>query len=283
MKPRGAWPNLFVVGVARAGTTSLCHALGQHPDIFMSALKEPYFFSRFQMELDPFPKDEDRYLALFAEGGATRWRGEASTAYFWDEGAPHKIKRSSPDSRIVISLRNPVKRAYSGYWFALEHGLERRSFSDVIESELARKHRDGSEPPGHVEAGHYIEGLERYLELFRDVHILFFEELVADPPTAISDLYRFLDVPPPAAETLELPRENASRVPRNPTFKWMLQSPPARGLRRAVPPSLLSPLGKLARVSRVPEMDPATRRLLEEVFAPEREPLERLLGRPLPW
>lgn len=38
-------PNLFVVGVPRGGTTSLWYYLGQHPDIFMSDVKEPYYFS----------------------------------------------------------------------------------------------------------------------------------------------------------------------------------------------------------------------------------------------
>lgn len=43
----GPWPNLFVVGAPKAGTTSLWHYLRQHPDVFMSALKEPHFFTDY--------------------------------------------------------------------------------------------------------------------------------------------------------------------------------------------------------------------------------------------
>ena len=38
-------PNFFIVGAPKAGTTSLYHYLDQHPDIYMSPIKEPCFFS----------------------------------------------------------------------------------------------------------------------------------------------------------------------------------------------------------------------------------------------
>jgi hypothetical protein len=75
------WPNLFVIGVARAGTSSLASYLGQHPEIFMSAVKEPYFFSARYMRHHHIPKEDATYLALFADAGSAAWRGEASTSY----------------------------------------------------------------------------------------------------------------------------------------------------------------------------------------------------------
>ena len=46
VRPR--WPNLFLVGAAKAGTTSLYGELARHPAIYMSPMKEPHFFSRIE-------------------------------------------------------------------------------------------------------------------------------------------------------------------------------------------------------------------------------------------
>src|SRR5918999_4531871 len=115
----GPWPNLFVVGAARAATTSLWRYLDEHHDIWMALVKEPNFFSGVPAVLAPTVHDEASYLRLFAPGAACKLRGEASTSYLWHEGVPAAIKRASPEARIVISLRDPVERAYSAYWLAV--------------------------------------------------------------------------------------------------------------------------------------------------------------------
>jgi hypothetical protein len=45
MNKTGIKPNFFIVGAAKAGTTSLYYYLNQHPEIFLSPLKEPNYFS----------------------------------------------------------------------------------------------------------------------------------------------------------------------------------------------------------------------------------------------
>ena len=49
-------PNFFIVGMARAATTSLWNYLRKHPDVFMSRLKEPNYFD---MDIDYFAPDAD--------------------------------------------------------------------------------------------------------------------------------------------------------------------------------------------------------------------------------
>ena len=286
------WPNLFVVGVARAGTSSLWDYLRQHPDVYMSSLKEPYFFSRIHMRHRPFPKDEDAYLALFAPGGAARWRGEASTAYFWDEGSAHAIKSVSPDARIVISLRDPVARAYSGYWHAVQFAGERRSFLEAVRAELDSAD-DGSNgqrmahrgAPAYVAAGRYASALERYMSVFGDqLHVLFFEELVSDPRAEMRRIFRFLGVDPDFADGLVLTRRNPSVAPRNRVLSRILARETARAVERKLVPAQLRPhLKSLAWRSSIPEMEPATRERLEKLYEDERPRLEALLGRSLTW
>src|SRR2546421_5730717 len=91
--PKGArWPNLFLVGAGKAGTTSLWHYLDSHPDISMSRVKEPHFFSRGGLPGLPVVKSAEAYLDLFAGAGQARYRGEASPSYLCDEGSARAIK-----------------------------------------------------------------------------------------------------------------------------------------------------------------------------------------------
>jgi hypothetical protein len=257
----------------------------------MSSLKEPYFFSRIQMRHRPFPKDEGAYLALFASGQAARWRGEASTAYFWDEGSPHKIKSVSPDARILISLRDPVARAYSGYWHAVRFAGERRSFLEAIRAELDSAD-EGDQPsaaaqgaPSYVTSGRYAAALARYMSVFGDrVHVVFFEELVADPRREMRKIFGFLGVDQDFADRLVLTQRNPSVAPRSNALRVLLdrQGLVSRG-QKLLPASLRRHLTAFAWRSDVPEMEPATREFLKQLYEDERPRLEALLGRSLSW
>ena len=83
------FPNLFIVGAARSGTTSLHNYLAQHPQIFMSAVKEPHFFAdiepaaRMAHLIRPI-KEEGAYLHLFRDGANHPVVGESSPSYLWD-------------------------------------------------------------------------------------------------------------------------------------------------------------------------------------------------------
>jgi hypothetical protein len=98
-------PNLFVVGAAKCGTTSVYRYLNSHPAIFMSARKEPHHFSRLRTipELQPRLRqvlDDEAYLNLFAGARDEMWRGEASTSYC---GIPAPANGSKPSRRAHVS------------------------------------------------------------------------------------------------------------------------------------------------------------------------------------
>ena len=145
------WPNLFIAGAAKAGTGYLYTHLGAHPDIRMSGLKEPHFFSQVELwpEVRPFVTtvtDEGAYLKLF-EGAGERYAGEASTSYFWQPATADRIQERCPDARVIISLRDPVERAYSHYLNDHRAGVEPRSFLDAVSaSDLS--------PEGEPQWGH---------------------------------------------------------------------------------------------------------------------------------
>lgn len=129
-------PNFLIIGAAKAGTTSLYHYLAQHPQVFLSANKEPHFFA---LENNPpdykGPGDEQgvrsritdwqSYLALFSKAtGQHRAIGEASTLYLYHPDAPSNIHRHLPDMKMIALLRNPVDAAYSAFGHMYREGRE---------------------------------------------------------------------------------------------------------------------------------------------------------------
>src|ERR1700733_8619605 len=122
--------NLFIVGAAKCGTTSLYEYLNQHPEIYMCPVKEPHFFSNKVENLNkdlyraPEPgkkyhtkviKDIDVYTSLFDDGAAYKIRGEASPSYLWDSDVAQKLYQYNPNAKIIIILRDPIDRLVSAY------------------------------------------------------------------------------------------------------------------------------------------------------------------------
>lgn len=275
---QGQWPNLFVVGASKAGTTSLWRYLNHHPGIFMSAEKEPSFFSRRQSLYSE--AEAESYLALFAGARGERLRGEASPSYLSRKRAPAAIRRANPDARILISLREPVARTHSAYLSLVSDGIERRTFAEAVGDDLAGRRASGC--PTYVKPRLYAPGVARYLEAFEgQLLVLFFEELVADPARVMAQLYRFLDVDPSFADQLPRKPHNQFRQPRNRLIGRLLA---ARRIARAIVPGPLQ--GRIAQATMKPvakpRPDPDSVQRLCEIYEPDVAAVWRLLGRRLP-
>jgi Sulfotransferase domain len=276
------WPNLFVAGVGRGATTLLWRSLAEHPSVYMSRLKEPHFFSPRFHRNDPI--DQESYLALFEGATTERWRGEASVTYFWDQATPGRIRAVSPEARIVISLRDPTERAYSSYWFHRNYLNERRTFAQAVDDELATRaeDRDPRASRMYVTRGFYTPALSRYLDTFgKHVHVLFFEELVADVRAQVWGVFRFLEVDPSVADRLPNERRNPSYAPRS-GIAARLESLP-RGLRRLVPSAIRARALGVLMSSDKPTIEPEVRDRLDRLYAADRQEVEQLLGRIAPW
>jgi hypothetical protein len=277
------WPNLFVVGVVRGGTTSLWGYLEQHPEIFMSPVKEPHFFTKAGQRRAPLYASEDAYLGLFAEA-TEPLRGEASASYFADAASAEAIKAVSPDAKILVALRDPVERAYSHYWHAVSNGQETRTFAAAVRDELAGRRPEGAEP--YVRRGFYTESLRRYLSLFgENVRVVFLDELSRSPAQTLRGVFEFLGVEPEVADRLVVERRNAFRLPRGRVAARILRSNLFRRAGRRLTPSRSRAAVESLLFTRTerPAMDAEVRQLLAGVYASDQEELQATLGRPLPW
>jgi hypothetical protein len=277
------WPNLFLVGVVRGGTTSLWGYLDQHPEIYMATVKEPHYFTSANPTLNQTYRDDREYLTLFA-GAHEPIRGEASASYFGDSASPAAIRRASPDAKILVIFRDPVERAYSHYWHDVTFGGETRSFREAVQDELAGHRRPGLDT--YVRRGFYSEPLRRYLDTFgENVYVLFLEDMHRDPAATLRGVFEFLGVDADVAESLAAGRRNAFQVPRGPVSRSILQSVRLRAVARMLVPRRLRSRFEsvLLATDEKPPMAPDVRRLLESLYRSDEDVLERMLGRRLPW
>lgn len=181
----GPRPNLFIIGSAKSGTTSLHSYLDSHPDVFMCEPKEPGFFVP---ELSYYPKDEAWYRSIFAPAGDTRIVGESSTHYSKlpvYPGVPERIAAYSPDARFIYLMRDPVKRALSHYWHNVRKFHERRPMLAALQGDVQ-----------YVAFGDYQRQLTPYFDLFgrERVLVLTFEELVGEPRATLERVFGWLGV-----------------------------------------------------------------------------------------
>ena len=280
------WPNLFIVGVPKGGTTSLWRYLDRHPAIYMSPVKEPNFF--LAPDAPVAVPTEDEYLRLFAGASTERWLGEASPRYYADPRVPGRIRQAVPEARILITLRDPVERAWSHYWHNVKFGVERRSFAEAVEEQFAHGAVEESDIAWdtYVSWGMYTVPLRRYLDAFGEaVFVLVFEELRDEPQREVASVLGFLDLDPDAAYGAPMAAHNTFALPRGPVARRLMASPRARAAgRRLFPEPVRTGVERLVlERGRKPRLDEEVRSRLREAFEPDRVSLERLLGRPLPW
>src|SRR5438874_9257675 len=140
-------PDFLIIGTQRGGTTALYHYIKTHPCIEPATATEVHFFDkRFSKGLGwyrgHFPTRIEKYYAERLRGRALL-TGEASSSYLFYPHAPKRVAKAIPHIKLIVLLRNPVDRAYSQYFHAVELGHEIHStFEEAIEGEEERTSRE---------------------------------------------------------------------------------------------------------------------------------------------
>lgn len=195
------WPNFFIVGAAKAGTTSLYHYLSQHPDVYMSPIKEPHFFSQIkpawnQKALMDVISNEKDYLKLFENAKDEELIGEASPSYLWDKNAYLRIKEKIPSAKIIIILRDPIERAFSHYLMDVRQGIQRKNFYDALKEDFYKKDKGWGVSHLYVELGLYFEQVNKYFNEFgsENIYIITFEKFINDINSSMKEICQFLSI-----------------------------------------------------------------------------------------
>jgi len=306
------FPDFYIVGHGKCGTTALYRMLVPHPQIHMP-VKEPRFFApdrrgrywRPASSRRKHPSTVDGYLALFANRGANQRVGEASPTYLRSMVAASNIAAVRPDARIVAILREPASLLRSVHLQALRNYDEtQKDFRKAIALEDVR--RQGKRIPRlslfpgvllYSELVRYVEQLRRYHDVFapEQVLVLIYDDFRADNAGTVRQVLRFLGVD----DTVEVPAVelDSLRTPRYVVLDQLMRSlsiirrtrvaaPAVRALDALTPQRLrdsnaLAELWRQVRYTDAPPPDESLMRELRRRFKPEVEAVSNYLDRDL--
>lgn len=296
-------PNLFIIGAPKCGTSALAHYLSEHPNVFLSNPKEPFFLCDDYPHLrkQHFLETVDDYLTLFSEARPETHEvvGEASTNYLRSRVAVEKALAMSPNAKFIVMLRNPVDVVHA---FHMEQVFARNE--DVRDFETAWRLQEqraaGKQIPPACRAPEFLQyrdiamfsdQIERFFALVpeRQRIILLQEDMKADTKSVYDDVIAFLGLQSDDREAFEA--VNSSHAHR---YEWLADfvlSPPGwlqptmwqvRGFLRRHSLSGVAALKRQLRIrsERTP-LAAEFRQELAEEFAEDVTSLEGLLERDL--
>jgi len=251
MREPHALPDAVILGAQKSGTSSLHYYLVQHPQVIAPLRKEVHYFDV------GYQHGEAWYRAHFGRRGQPGLNIDSSPYYLFHPAVPGRLHALLPDARLIVLLRDPVRRAYSHYWHERDKGRETLDFEAAIAAEPSRlDDAEAALADGRIECsaahqhfsylarGRYAEQLERWFARFprEQFLVLRFEDLARDPLATLNRTLGFLGLPPAQSVRSD-----------------------ARNTRRYVP------------------MNEDTAGRLREYFAPHNRRLEALLGQPMGW
>jgi hypothetical protein len=195
----GGLPDFLIIGAQKAGTSWLHHNLRQHPGVFMPEAKDQAYFCWCE---GPEAISLDQYRAFFSARAEGQLAGEATAAYFWTESGstwgvkpegycadvPKRVLDTLGDeTRLILSLRDPVGRAVSAYLHHivlgdLDPGISLLEAGDFI---------------GLIDIGFYAAHLQNWLRCFaRDQFLVldFEQDIVQRPHDTLRRVFEFLGV-----------------------------------------------------------------------------------------
>lgn len=283
------WPNFFIVGEPRSGTTTLHDWMSQHTDIYMSSVKEPHYFSKIEFpspdnEVLHITRDTQTYLKLFSSGKDCPVRGESSTYYLADPAAPRLISETVPTAKLIAVLRDPIERAYSHYLLYNRRGKQKLSFYETIQRDIT-KPEDQNLAHNLVELGRYHKHISNYLQYFpqNQLLVLLFDDLHNHPKETMAQIFDFLGVEAGQADDIDTGKaQNTYQQPRNELLGKLMANKHLTSLGlKILPRPLLQQIRNeiLLIKSTKPPLDPAAKKMLQETYEPEINKLETLLNR----
>ncbi|MDZ7736253.1 MAG: sulfotransferase domain-containing protein [Gammaproteobacteria bacterium] len=266
--PEGDCPGLLIAGAQRCGTSYLHEFLAHHPSLLAPRfVKELHFFDR------RFSRGWDWYRRQWPDRADGRLRFETSPEYMFDPLARLRIIRHLPETKILLCLRCPVARLESAYRRYIRNTGKRISGEEFLE-------RD----PTAVSRGLYSVQVEPLLNAFGgNLRVLIYERDLEEASLK-HHLSRFLGVDEEGFSSAVIGHRNVGTQRRFPAVYGFLVGVRKR-LLRSDADRVVSALDHL-RPGRLfppqsgegPALGTELKRELTEVYAPDRERLESLLG-----
>ncbi len=285
------FPDFFIIGAPKAGTTALSEYLKRHPEIGFSEPKEPHYFnddfsSRYASSIV-------EYMKCFSDVcRSRRVVGEGSVFYLKSKTAVPNILKHAPDAKFIVMLRSPVDAVYSWHRQALySFGEDIGDFEQAWLAQAARE--QGDRIPRHnvvreaLQYGPLFKYGEQLKRLFDHVRrervlVLLFQDLKSNADHVFRRTLSFLELPNVALGAYEV--WNASKIPRSMLLEGAMQrlgsAKRAIGIEKGY--GLLTKLKQWnTRYQNAVPMSSSLRRTLTEYYFEDVQQVGKLIGRDL--
>ena len=293
------YPNVFVLGVPRAGTTSIHYAFSSRADMSVSSTKEPGYLHYCNGEIKNFSgpgdnvatirkvQDYTDYVSLF--DWDSKFVVDVTPSYFSDREALSNIAEKCPSPKVIVILRDPVGRAFSHYSKFKLLGRETLPFLDALEKGAERVAAGWNYNWDYVQQSSYSSNLLFCRDKFgeENVHVVFYNDIVNDSATALSSMLEFLGAE--ADGDLQLHKTNLSGEYKSGFHKFCFDLIDAYKyrLRKILPTALLKRVlpyfhkVKSNVTVKNESLSSADRKAAIEFFAEDISQLETIIGRDL--
>jgi len=198
------------IGAERSATTWIAKCLNEHPEICIPD-KELFFFN----EYDPHYLSVKNYRyrnglkwlkSKFAKCPRQNIKGEFTPTYLYDKKAAERIIKDFPNVKLIVSIRNPARRAYSQYINDTRIGvIPKMSFTQALKLYKS-----------YTEKGYYGKYMKLYFSLFpkKNILVIFYSDIKKVPKTTMKKLFKFIGVSdinylPPSVNAIENPSSKA--------------------------------------------------------------------------
>jgi hypothetical protein len=230
---------IFIVGAPRCGTTTLSRFLKDHPSIRFPAIKEPHFFAQNDLrglsDKELKKRVERDYLQPFFGADSDRRIGaDGSVTYLYAPEQLEPILRLWPDSRFVVSVRDPLKMLpslhrrliyvgeetvadFADAWAAAPDRAEGRKLPRQCQDPRLFRYDEAARFGTYLERLYSVVGRER-------CQVVVFDDLASDPAGEYRQFMEFAGLEPQADVDFS-PRRAGESV----RFRWLqrvLKRPP---------------------------------------------------------
>ena len=294
-----ALPDFLIIGGMRCGSTTLANILNSQQKVFIPEIKELHYFDQRNSGIESVVE----YGQQFTGATATQLIGEATPDYLTSSGCARRIHDDLPDAKLVMILRDPIRRAWSHYRFSVASGREIEPFDNALrleEERLAHPIHEHDIFFSYQQRSRYIEHIQNYLKWFKpeQLHVVLLEELISSPENSVAQLFEFLNLDDEhnwrswlritnQASLIDLAPENYTQDANKQHYKFNRDAADLLNSRsvKFIPQSLRDYLYRKieSRLGHSELPDRQVRNTLRNYFAPYNQALTHYLGRPLPW
>lgn len=292
-------PNFLIIGPPKCASTSLHYYLGQHPEIYMSKIKETFFFVK------DYDKGMDFYEKYFQEAGNAKMVGEATPVYAFLPFVADRIKQHIPNAKLILCFRNPMDRTFSSWLMQRGMGVEKAAFRDAVDINIKQldyvtlEGTKGAETWNssvgnfdigesrlrtYIQAGCYADIIKSYEERFgsSQIKVIFMEDLKNDFDGTMKKLFSFLGVD----DSFVVPNKEVVNFyfdrKANKVSNKIIGIKGTRFLAKRIPKGIKNIFKNKWRVKETPKISDEDRQYLwDKIFKANVAELEKMTGRDL--